>query len=134
MSKGKIYEFDPMLYPRLLWIVRGSEEFVKENFRKKGGDELTDEDVDMRYVDAWVCKCERKSDNRLGIVFFFDTEIAARQLVHECYHALTAFVSEINADLPDYDSDGMEEFAAYLIEWIFDCCWKVKQGKVKETQ
>ena len=132
MSKGKIYEFDPLLYPRLLWIVNGSESFVKENFRKKGGEELTDEDVDMRYVDAWVCKCERKSDNTLGIVFFFDSGIEAKQLVHECYHALTAFVSEINADLPDYDSEGMEEFAAYLIEWIFDCCWKVKQRKVKK--
>lgn len=132
MSKWKIYELDPVLYPRLLWIVRGSEEFVKENFRKKGGDELTDDDVDMRYADAWVCKCERKSDNRLGIVFFFDTGIEAKQLVHECYHALTAYVSEINADLPDYDSDGMEEFAAYLIEWIFDCSWKVKQGKAKD--
>lgn len=82
-------------------------------------------------ADAWVCKCERKSDDRMGIVLFFDNGIEAKQLVHECYHDLTAYVSEINADLPDYDSDGMEEFAAYLIEWIFDCCWKVKQGKVK---
>lgn len=131
MSKGKIYEFDPLIYPRLLWVVKGSEDFVKSNFRKKDGSELSDDEVDMRFCDAWVCKCERKADNRLGIVFFFDSGIEAKQLVHECYHALTAFVSEINADLPDYESDGMEEFAAYLIEWIFDCCWKVKQGKVK---
>lgn len=129
--KDRIYEFDPLVYPRLLWIVRGSEDFVKENFSKKGGDELTDEDVDMRFVDAWVCKCERKSDRRLGILFYFESGIEAKQLVHECYHALTAYVSEINADLPDYDSDGMEEYAAYLIEWIFDCCWKVKQGKAE---
>lgn len=129
--KDRIYEFDPLVYPRLLWIVRGSEDFVKENFSKKGGDEFTDEDVDMRFVDAWVCKCERKSDRRLGILFYFESGIEAKQLVHECYHALTAYVSEINADLPDYDSDGMEEYAAYLIEWIFDCCWKVKQGKAE---
>ena len=133
MSKWKIYEFDPILYPRLLWIVKKDSDFIREHFRKKGGYELTDDDLDMSYTDAWVCKCERKSDNRLGILFFFDTGIEAKQLVHECYHALTAYVSEINADLPDYDSNGMEEFAAYLIEWIFDCCWKVKQGKVKEV-
>ena len=133
MSKGKIYEFDPVLYPRLLWIVRGLGDFVRENFRKMDGEELTDEDVDMRFTDAWACKCERKSDNRLGMVFFFDTGMEPKQLVHECYHVLTAYCSEINADLPDYDSDGMEEFAAYLLEWIFDCCWKVRQGKAKEV-
>ncbi len=91
----------------------------------------SDEDIDMRFVDAWVCKCERKKDRRLGIVFFIDSGIQTKQLVHESYHALTAYISEINADLPDYDSDGMEEFAAYLLEWIFDCSYKVKTGKIK---
>ena len=131
MSKGKIYEFDPQIYPRLLWIVKGSEEFVKENFRKKGGDEFTEEDVDFSYANAWVCKCERKSDDRLGIVIWIEKNITAKELVHESYHALTAYVSDINTNLPEYDDDSYEEYAAYLIEWIFDCCWKVKTGKTK---
>lgn len=131
MSKGKIYEFDPQLYPRLLWVVTGSEDFIKENFRKKDGDELDDEETDMTYANGWGCICERKSDDRLGILIFIDRNIQTKELVHECYHALTAYVSEINTDMPEYDDGAMEEYAAYLIEWIFDCCWKVKQGKVK---
>ena len=131
MSKGKIYEFDPQLYPRLLWVVTGSEDFIKENFRKKDGDELDDEETDMTYANGWCCICERKSDDRLGILIFIDRNIQTKELVHECYHALTAYVSEINTDMPEYDDGAMEEYAAYLIEWIFDCCWKVKQGKVK---
>ena len=47
MSKCKIHEFDPLIYPRLLWIIKGTGDFVRENFRKKGGEELTDDDVDI---------------------------------------------------------------------------------------
>ncbi len=130
-SKGKIYEFDPVIYPRLLWVVRGTSKFVKEHFRKKGGDEFSKEDINMRYADRWTCIVERKKDDRLGILIIMGSGLTMGGIAHECWHAVTAFISEINADIPDYDDGAQEEYPAYLMGWLFDCCWKVKQGKAK---
>ena len=129
MNKGKIYEFDPTILPRHMYVVKGSKKFVDDNFETKDGEEI---DVDYESSKAWVIEGYHKKEERYCIIVWLGSEITAKDVAHETYHALAAFYREIGSELPlDKGDNGAEEMAAYLAGWIFDCIWKVRQGKVK---
>lgn len=108
MTKG-YYEYDPAIYPRLLWVAIGVElKDLKEVF-----DELPDEDDGVEYNGVVYERVSRKSDGKYGVLACFPKRsvMTMSVLCHEASHV----VDHIE------EQTGIEhggEPSAYLIGWV----------------
>ena len=118
----RIHEFDPKIYPRLLWVTYGCPTAVlKDMF----GNEAQDMD---KTANAEVINCRRmKPDVRGGVLIRFrnKSEMTMENIAHEAVHAALEIFDYVNARI---SSDNQEPFA-YLVGWIADCCQEVKAGR-----
>lgn len=127
MTKAKIYEFDPVIYPRTLWVVKGGTQAeIKENFWDNEQEEINFGD---REAGAWTCDVVRKEDYKYGVVVWFPTKITINYMTHEATHAM--FYYGEACGLQVCEGSDNEEWA-YLMGWICDCIDKVRAGKAKE--
>ena len=120
-----IHEFDPQIYPRLLWVTYECPTAVlKDMF----GNEAQDMD---KKNNAKVINCRRmKPDVRGGILIRFrsKSDMTIENIAHESVHAALEIFYYVNARI---SSDNQEPFG-YLVGWIADCCNKVKTDKMKQ--
>ena len=118
----QIHEFDPLIYPRLLWVAVGAPyKVVKDMF----------EDVSpMREsADAQVDHTRRtKPDVKGGVLIRFESRKAMTQsnITHEATHAALEIFHYVGA----YPDPKNQEPFAYLCGWIAKCIDEVRQGKV----
>ena len=120
-KKTIIHEFDPCIYPRLLWVVKGgSLEDIKETF------EVSCEDEDIG--GAATLPARRKSDNRLGYCVWFPKAGDIRNLewiAHESTHVAICIFNDIGGNVT---YEGQEPFA-YLVGWVFGCIDTIRKFK-----
>lgn len=120
----KIHEFDPQIYPRLVWIAVGANVSC---LRDMFGDDIDEMDKD---ADADVTRVTRqKPTKRAGLLIRFRSKAAMTTgtITHESDHvALEIFNYCECAITPDN-----QETFTYLAGWIADCCQQVKSGKFK---
>lgn len=124
-SKGNIHEFDPQIYPRLLWVTYGcSTSVLKDIF----GDEAQDMSKDT-YAETVCCR-RLNPDVRGGVLIRFENKDAmtAKNIAHESVHAALEIFDYVDARI---SSDNQEPFA-YLVGWIADCCNQVRIGNFKD--
>lgn len=115
----KVYTFDPVLYPRLLWIAVGKDK-LEDRFDLIEFPENTDALTEAAY----------DSINKKGGVFIrFEklNDITAKNICHESFHAAMEIFDYIDA-FPDIKN---QEPFAYLISWIAQCCKEVKNRLTK---
>ncbi len=117
----RIYEFDPVIYPRLLWIaVNPKKEVLQEYF----SDTL---DTDALKGKAVVCVVSRKIDNSAGYLIVFNSKkyMDIETIAHEATHVGLDLFHEL-----DIEYDGLHQEAfAYFIGWVAKCCEQVKKLK-----
>lgn len=120
-NKTIIHEFDPCIYPRLLWVVKGgSLEGIKETFEV----ECNEEDLDG----AVTIPARRKSDNRLGYCVWFPKAGDIRNLdwiAHESTHVAICIFNDIGGNVT-YEE---QEPFAYLVGWVFGCIDTIRKFK-----
>lgn len=123
MKRYGYYEYDPGLYPRMLWVAIGLKpENLECVFKDEKGKPLR---FDFAQADAVTYAEVRKcSDNKIGELVVFDNLATARLVgvvSHEASHVCDAIEEAI----------GMEhggEASAYLIEWIASCINNARLG------
>lgn len=130
-SKTTIHEFDPCIYPRLLWVVKGGTlEGIKETLEV----ELADE---REAGGAVTMPARRMEDGRLGYCVWFPKASDIRNLgwiAHESMHVALCIFGDIGG-IVTYEG---QEPLAYLVGWTFECIdtirkWKeVKHGEDSE--
>lgn len=126
MKRYGYYEYDPGLYPRMLWVAIGLKpENLEGVFKSKRGKPV---DFDLCVADAVTCfEVRRCSDNKIGELVVFDNLATARlvgMVSHEASHVCDAIEEAI----------GMEhggEASAYLIEWIASSISAARNGEGK---
>ena len=120
MEKQKIYEFDPQIYPRKVWVTVGVPfEELKDEFEKwKPMEEGSDAQVDhLRKL---------KPEVRGGLLVRFenlDTLKKFGNITHESIHVATEIFDYIGA----FHDPKNQELFAYLCGWIAKCMDEVKQ-------
>ena len=123
-NKTTIHEFDPCIYPRLIWVGKGgSLEDIKDIFDAESIEEEED--------GAVTFPVRRKEDNRLGYCVWFPKYRGIRNLdwiAHESAHVALCIFNDVGAVIT---SDGQEPFA-YLVGWVFKCIDTVR--KLKEVK
>ena len=120
MKKQKIYEFDPQIYPRKLWVTVGVPfEELKDEFEDlKPMEEGSDAQVDhLRKL---------KPEVRGGLLVRFenlDTLKKFGNITHESIHVATEIFDYIGA----FHDPKNQELFAYLCGWIANCMEEIKQ-------
>lgn len=120
-KKTTIHEFDPQIYPRLLWVVKGGTlEGIKEIF------EVSCEADDVG--GAVTLPARRIADGRLGYCVWFPKTGDIRNLdwiAHESTHVSLCIFNDIGGVITYED----QEPFAYLVGWVFGCIDKVRKWK-----
>lgn len=113
--KAKCIEYDPAIYPRLLWVViGGTADDIKATFRSSYGDELI---IDNERARGWTCDVERKHDSRLGVVVWVPHKMTLEVIAHEALHAAMYIFHGLGIEV----SCENDEPLAYLVGWIAKC-------------
>jgi len=123
-----IYEFDPQLYPRKLWVCIGvNEEFINDKFcYNKSDKKLTFEDED-----GWDAltfeEVVRKDTNLVGelVIFLSKGDMTFGTIIHECSHVVDAIEKAIGMKHGD-------EPSAYLLSWVGVKINDVRLGECQE--
>lgn len=110
----KIHQFDPQIYPRLLWIIFGATKYepISDRFSDVGDFE---EGVDARVIHVYD-----KVNNKGGVLIQFDSKKTAMDVsvvTHESIHAAMEIFDFVGAKLSFED----QEPFAYLAGWISKC-------------
>ena len=85
--QAKIYQFDPMIYPRFLWVVTGGGySDIKKWFQAYSGEEI--EESDDSNLGGMAISVTFRQNQCLGILIWFpDINLAkANWITHESVH------------------------------------------------
>lgn len=123
--KTIIHEFDPVIYPRKLWIVATSNmRVITDRFLDK------ESKGEMTYINgdnfsAITQKVTEKGSLKYGVIIIFLSkyQMTTKLIAHEATHAARKIWNELGEDVIG------EEANAYLVGWIAECCEKVKLNK-----
>lgn len=119
MKKKGYYEYDPVIYPRKVWVHIGTDfkELASEVF---AGELIFD---DKMCNGAVFDEVIRKSDDKYGILA---TSPSAKEMTMKvCSHEASHVCDDIEKAI------GMEhggKASAYLLGWIADCINKARLG------
>jgi hypothetical protein len=129
-KKDQIHRFDPVIYPRKLWIVKGCEKkFINDRFVERLGEEIALYDDERNEADCTViCDVILKETEECGYLVYIQSDLSIGQIAHEAVHVAVGLFKDIGAYL---DPDNQEPFA-YLVGWIADCINQVETGKLKD--
>lgn len=130
-SYKQIHLFDPVTYPRKLFVMKGkkAKKTIKEAFSNLDGDDLDVDDVDTDSVGACTWKSIRlRSTGKLGTLVWFVNDYSIKSAAHEAVHVVNGIFKECGVDM-HYDHD---EHYAYLLGWVVDCLWQTLTGNFKD--
>ena len=122
-NKTIIHEFDPCIYPRLLWVVKGgSLEGIRETLEFG---ELSEED---KSSGAITLSAYDKENERGGFLVWFPKAKDMSHgdwIAHEASHVALGIFDYIGAEAKASDSEPF----AYLVGWVFKCIDEVRKFK-----
>ena len=118
-NKPTIYTFDPVIYPRMVWITVTNESKL-EGF---SGVPKMDE-----CIDAEVDEVHDAVNNLGGVLIRFKNiqAICTCSITHESNHAAMAIFDYVGAK---FVYSNQEPFC-YLAGWIAKCCAEVKEKEL----
>lgn len=131
---GKIYEFDPVIYPTRLWVARSSITIdeIDEVF-----DAINDEGYGVPFrsrhhsllevgTDAVTFVVGHKKKNITGCLVVVSSKCYVRTLSHEADHCADYLFETIGDTERTYDHG---EPYAYYQSWVFECLYNIIRGK-----
>ena len=124
-KKTTIHEFDPCIYPRLLWVVKGGTleeirntlEFgdIGDDFQSTGG--------------AITISAYDNAKKKGGFLVWFpsasDMTKNSYWMAHEASHVALGIFDYVGAEAKAEESEPF----AYLVGWVFRCIDKVRKFK-----
>lgn len=130
MKNTTIHEFYPLIYPRRMWVVKGcNEEFIKDKFTERLGEEIVFENLDGNESACTVLpRVKLKENGKYGHLVYIQSRLSVGDIAHEAVHVATELFSEIGSF---HTADNQEPFA-YLVGWVADCIYQVATGKFKD--
>ena len=123
-NKTIIHEFDPCIYPQLLWVVKGGS--LEEIRKTLEFPELSEED---KSGGAITLSAYDKENERGGFLVWFpkakDMLLHGDWMAHEASHVALGIFDYIGAEAKASDSEPF----AYLVGWVFKCIDEVRKFK-----
>lgn len=118
--KIKVHQFDPVIYPSLLWVMVG-DEVPKGRFPQL--DPLEENAIGQTE------STNDEENNKNGVMVRFRNlkEMTACNIAHESVHVAAEMMRYVGGCI---EVNNQEPFA-YLVGWAADCIEQVKKGKFK---
>lgn len=131
-GKLKIHQFNPTIYPRKLWVIKGgSVENIQEVFLEPNGDEIILNFEEYNYPAATTLKVRQKETNLLGVlVWLISDKIDVGIVAHESVHVASCIFDDMGMTM-GFEC-GNDEHFAYLVGFAADCINQVRTGKFKD--
>lgn len=129
-NKTAIHEFDPCIYPRLLWVVKGGS---LEEIRKT----LEFDDIEDDFYnsgDAITISAYDNAKKKGGFLVWFpkpsDMTKNSYWMAHEATHVALGIFGYVGAEAKAEESEPF----AYLVGWAFKCMEEVRKYKEDKTE
>ena len=119
-----IYEFDPVIYPRKLWITYDATPDELNEYFPTGdinGNKFTDEEG---YEGITYRTADKNNKGGVLIKFAGKEYMQSWNMLHEAIHAAGHICQYVGIQA-DFEND---EAFTYLATWIMKCCEQVKKG------
>lgn len=124
-KKTTIYEFDPCIYPRLLWVVKGG---TLEGIRKTLEFDDIEEDFQSTGGAITISAYDNKKKKGGFLVWFpkpSDMTKHSDWMAHEASHVALGIFGYVGAQARAEESEPF----AYLVGWAFKCMEEVRKYK-----
>jgi hypothetical protein len=125
----KLQKFDAVIYPRKLWVaISKSGTELNGTFRHEATCEIIRfEEYGLAGFYAITFPVVEVSSNHVGVLIIYTKQgnMTCSTVAHEAVHAAGLIFQGVRAQI---DSD---EAFAYLVGWVADCCWRLKNGKAR---
>lgn len=124
-KKTVIHEFDPCIYPRLLWVVKGGS---LEEIRKTLEFEELDEDFQSTGGAVTIAAYDNVKKKGGFLVWFPSPNDMTKNsywMAHEASHVALGIFDYVGAEAKAADSEPF----AYLVGWAFKCMDEVRKYK-----
>ena len=124
-KKTVIHEFDPCIYPRLLWVVKGGS---LEEIRKTLEFEELDEDFQSTGGAVTIAAYDNVKKKGGFLVWFPSPNDMTKNsywMAHEASHVALGIFDYVGAEAKAADSEPF----AYLVGWVFKCIDEVRKYK-----
>lgn len=120
MKRG-YYEFDPCIYPRMLWVVIGCKDVAMSEFE---GIDAEDFAPDNEYDAITFDNVIHGGTGRYGVLVYAKScsRLTFDVVAHEASHVCDAFESALGISHGD-------EPSAYLLGWIAECVNNARTGR-----
>lgn len=118
----KITSYDPLIYPRKLWVVTEPiETELNETFGffDLGGNEIMCDISILEGKAGCTCLCYEKSTQDKGVMVFMDNK-EVRTIAHESVHVADAVFEQLDITTQGF-TDGGNEAYAYMVGWVAKC-------------
>lgn len=126
-KKLQIHQFDPIIYPLKLWIVKKPNiTVVKNEFLVYNNDELNISNNENACANTYNKVVVYKKTNKFGILILLHTKLSIAEIAHEATHAARVIWDWLTEDYTGREAD------AYLVGWISDCINQVNTNKFKD--
>lgn len=120
----RVREFDPVIYPRRLWIAVTTENLA-DRFKDL-------EEFEADYASAATDSTADILRNFRGVIIRFRSmdDMDVKTISHESVHAANIIFAELGVKA-DTDND---EHLAYLVGWIARCCEKAREMETEPAE
>lgn len=130
-NKPQIHQFEPTIYPRKLWVIKGVNALsvIQDNFTEVNCDEIRFDKEFKLGFEALTMKVMQKETNFLGVLVWLRCKTNISIIAHESVH-FAGFVFNDCGITMSLACDENEHFA-YLFGFCADCINQVATNKIK---
>lgn len=132
MSKEvQIHQFDPVLYPRKLWVVKGKDAIasIQDMFQYNDGSEISLGDFVDKFYAITMNVINKKTED-LGVLIWMKYKTDVPSIAHEFVHFARYVFNDCGMTMGF--EDGKDEHFAYLVGFCADCINQVVINKFKK--
>jgi len=128
MEKVIVHEFDPVIYPRKVWIVvTNNPQILTDHFNYI--DDSDNSPFDTAHAFVFDCKHRVSGLKGTCICFTKKNAITFENVSHESVHIASSIFNDLGMTIGF--NGGRDEHFAYLVGWVADCCNQVRTNKFK---
>lgn len=109
----KLQEFDPIIYPRKLWVGPLTDETLDQFTRYNGAELESSKDC----FGATYHKVKNKENGDFGVLVVLEDNPSIETITHEAVHAANGIFSDLDIFYNIED----DETLAYFVGWIAEC-------------
>lgn len=125
----QIHQFDPVIYPVKLFVIKHpTEEVINNNFEEYNGSKISFSIGTHNFAATYNKIVVKKDIQKYGVLInLYRNTLEVSKLAHEATHAARVIWDWLCEDSTGAEAD------AYLVGWIVDCIDQVNKNKFKTS-